>query len=79
MNVRFLLVRLKKLRSLALRFKRHTETRIKRDGVEEEKKMLELKLVKVKETISRVDVELDSLNLESLDLQARFQDLDNAL
>ncbi|KAI9114432.1 hypothetical protein K1719_014660 [Acacia pycnantha] len=79
MNVSFLLARLEKLKSLASRFKRYKETRIERDGVEEEKKMLELKLVEVKETISRLNVELDSPNLESSDLEARFQDLANAL
>ncbi|KAI9114389.1 hypothetical protein K1719_014617 [Acacia pycnantha] len=79
MNVSFLLARLEKLKSLASRFKRYTETRINRDGVKEEKKMLELKLVEVKETISRLNVELHSQNFESLDLEARFQDLANAL
>ncbi|KAK4284985.1 hypothetical protein QN277_001742 [Acacia crassicarpa] len=79
MNVSFLLARLKKLKSLASRFKRYRETIIKRDGVEEEKKMLELKLVEVKETISRLNVELHSLKLESFDLEAQFQDLANAL
>ncbi|KAI9114491.1 hypothetical protein K1719_014719 [Acacia pycnantha] len=79
MNVSFLLARLEKLKSLASRFKRYKETRIERDRVEEQKKMLELKLVEVKETTRRFNVELESLNLESSDLEARFQDLANAL
>ncbi|KAK4264718.1 hypothetical protein QN277_025854 [Acacia crassicarpa] len=55
----------------------YTETRIKRDKAKEEKEVLELKLEEVKETISRLDVVLDTQNLNPERLEAEFEDLAN--
>ncbi|KAK4264719.1 hypothetical protein QN277_025854 [Acacia crassicarpa] len=77
MNVSFLLSRLEQLMSLASKSKRYTETRIKRDKAKEEKEVLELKLEEVKETISRLDVVLDTQNLNPERLEAEFEDLAN--
>ncbi|XP_028770969.1 B3 domain-containing protein Os01g0234100-like [Neltuma alba] len=75
MNVSFLLARLEQLMSLASKSKRYTETRIKRDQAEEEKKVLEQKIEEVKKTIRRLDGELDSQNQNLERLEAEFQDL----
>ncbi|KAK4264715.1 hypothetical protein QN277_025851 [Acacia crassicarpa] len=77
MNVSFLLSRLEQLMSLASKSKRYTETRITRDKAKEEKEVLEQKLEEVKETISRLDVELDTQNLNPERLEAEFEDLAN--
>ncbi|XP_054778153.1 B3 domain-containing protein Os01g0234100-like [Prosopis cineraria] len=75
MNVRFLLDKLEQLMDLASRFERHAKARSERDQAKEEKKLLELKLKKVKETLNKLDSELDSHNMNLERLEAKFQDL----
>ncbi|KAK4264721.1 hypothetical protein QN277_025856 [Acacia crassicarpa] len=82
MKVTFLLTRLENLISLATKASsnstRYAEVKIKQDQTQEEKKILERKLEEVKKTLSRLDAELDSQNLNLELLVAEFQYLVNA-
>lgn len=75
MNIGFLLVRLDKLINLASKSQKCKEVRLERDRAEEEKKALEAKLVEVKETIYRLDVKIETQDLNFERLEAVFQGL----
>lgn len=75
MNTGFLRTRLDKLASLASESKRSKEARLARDKAEEEKRVLEAKLSEVKETISRLDSEIETLNVSSDKFEVMFQEM----
>ncbi|KAI9123923.1 hypothetical protein K1719_005223 [Acacia pycnantha] len=78
MNVSFLLARIEQLMRIASKTEEYREARNHRERAEEEKKDFERKLEEVKETITRLDDQIDSLNLNLQTLEAKFQGLASA-
>lgn len=75
MNIGFLLARLDQLVSLASKSKRFKEARLEKDQAEEEMRSLEAKLLEVKEAVSRLESEIETLNTSSENLELMFQEV----
>ncbi|CAL2279053.1 unnamed protein product [Prunus armeniaca] len=78
MNIGFLLARLDQLVSLASKSKRFKEARLEKDQAEEEMRSLEAKLLEVKEAVSRLESEIETLNTSSENLELMFQEVAKA-
>ncbi|KAH0977591.1 hypothetical protein GBA52_027310 [Prunus armeniaca] len=78
MNIGFLLARLDQLVSLASKSKRFKEARLEKDQAEEEMRSLEAKLLEVKEAVSRLESEIETLNTSSENLELTFQEVAKA-
>ncbi|KAK7405813.1 hypothetical protein VNO78_07423 [Psophocarpus tetragonolobus] len=78
MNVSFLLSRLDQLMKLALELKRYKEVTLERDQAQEKLKALEAKVLKVKQTINRLDQENDIQRVHLERLETMFQELVDA-
>ncbi|XVF67597.1 hypothetical protein PTKIN_Ptkin10aG0133900 [Pterospermum kingtungense] len=83
MNVGFLQARLNRLMTLALEFKEAMESEryrasLEQDQMKEEKKSLELKLVKLKEAMHRLDSEIETLKENAEKHELIFEEEVNA-
>ena len=78
MNVSFLLNRLDQLVTLSLKSKRYKEAKLEREHAEEDLKILEAKLMEVKQTINRLDEEIDTQRIYPERLETMFHELANA-
>ncbi|XP_022762332.1 B3 domain-containing protein Os01g0234100-like [Durio zibethinus] len=83
MNVGFLRARLNRLMTLALELQEAVESErykasLEKDQMKEEKKSLELKLVKLKEAMHRLDAEIETLKENAEKHQLKFQEEVNA-
>uniref|UniRef100_A0A2C9UX33 TF-B3 domain-containing protein n=2 Tax=Manihot esculenta TaxID=3983 RepID=A0A2C9UX33_MANES len=78
MNINFLLDRLDQLTSLAAKSRRHKEARIERVNAEEELRTLETKLLEIKETSSRLDIEIQQLEAKSENYELKFREVAEA-
>ncbi|KAL3730546.1 hypothetical protein ACJRO7_027546 [Eucalyptus globulus] len=78
MEVGFLRARLERLLELAMRSKRYREAESDRARAEEERCRLEVKLAEVREVISRLDDEIESLRKGSDDLEMTFEEVASA-
>lgn len=78
MNVGFLLIRLDQLMKLALKLKRYKEVILERDRAQEELKILEAKLVQLKQSIKRLDQENDIQHTHPERIETTFQQLAHA-
>ncbi|XP_056161037.1 B3 domain-containing protein Os01g0234100-like [Syzygium oleosum] len=78
MDVGFLRARLERLLELAMRSNRYREADSERSQAEEERSRLEAKLAEVREAISKLDDEIESLRRGSDDLEMTFKEVASA-
>ncbi|XP_048135520.1 B3 domain-containing protein Os01g0234100-like isoform X2 [Rhodamnia argentea] len=78
MDVGFLRARLERLLELAMRSNRYREAESERAWVEEERCRLEAKLAEVREAVSRLNDEIESLRRGSDDLETAFEQVASA-
>ncbi|KAF8020308.1 hypothetical protein BT93_G0882 [Corymbia citriodora subsp. variegata] len=78
MEVGFLKARLERLLELVMRSNRYREAESKRARAEEERCRLEAKLAEVREVISKLDDEIESLRQGSDDLKMTFEEVARA-
>lgn len=78
MEVSFLRSRLDQLMDLAVRMKRIENARAERASAGDEVSRLKAKILEVKETISKLDAEIEILDKNEKGLELMFQELANA-
>ncbi|CAK7345672.1 unnamed protein product [Dovyalis caffra] len=78
MKVGFMLARLERLMKLSAKSQRYKKARNERDNAAEEMRTLEAKLSEVKETLDCLDVEIETLEVDTENLELRFQELAKA-
>ncbi|KAJ0076915.1 hypothetical protein Patl1_36154 [Pistacia atlantica] len=74
----FLQTRLDQLMNLASEPKRSKQARLERAEAEEEKRILEMKLLEVRETIKKLDAKIETLGVNTDSLQVKFQEVATA-
>ncbi|KAJ0010677.1 hypothetical protein Pint_34428 [Pistacia integerrima] len=78
MNVSFIQTRLDQLMNLASEPKRSKQARLERADADEEKRILEMKLLEVRETIKKLDAKIGTLGVNTDSLQVKFQEVATA-
>ncbi|XP_061952158.1 B3 domain-containing protein Os01g0234100-like isoform X2 [Populus nigra] len=78
MKVDFLLARLEQLINLSAKSERHKKARLEKDNAENEMRILEAKISGVEETMNRLDVVVETLEVNAENLELRFQELAKA-
>lgn len=78
MKVDFLLARLEQLINLSAKSERHKKARLEKDNAEDEMRILEAKISGVEETMNRLDVVVETLEVNAENLELRFQELAKA-
>ncbi|KAL5788362.1 hypothetical protein ACOSP7_005311 [Xanthoceras sorbifolium] len=78
MNVGFLQARLEQLMNLTSKSKRSREARLERASAEEERRILEAKISEARETINKLDSEIETLEGNADRLEVVFQEVAEA-